>query len=65
MIAKRHSPRVTQLSAMAELVSYAGSLALGAIQLLLSYHEEAALRRKLLRLPQVTDAAPHITLIMT
>lgn len=53
MLAKRLSPQVSRLSAAAELVGYAGSLAFGAFQLLLLRHEEAALQRRLLRLPQV------------
>lgn len=55
VLAKRFSPRVSRLSAAAELVGYAGSLAFGAFQLLALQHEEAALRRRLLRLPQVLE----------
>jgi hypothetical protein len=53
VLAKRLSPQVSRMSAAAELVGYAGSLAFGAFQLLLLRHQEAALQRRLFRLPQV------------
>jgi hypothetical protein len=53
VLAKRLSPQVSRLSAAAELVGYAGSLAFGVFQLLLLRHEEASVQRRLLRLPQV------------
>lgn len=55
MLAKRLSPPVGRLSAAAELISYAGSLAYGAFQLLQLHHEEGTLRLQLLWLPQVTE----------
>ena len=53
VLAKRLSPQVSRMSALAELVGYAGSLAFGAFQLLLLRHQEASVQRRLLRLPQV------------
>ena len=53
VLAKRLSPQVSRMSAVAELVGYAGSLAFGAFQLLLLCHQEASVLRRLFRLPQV------------
>ena len=53
VLAKRLSPQVSRMSAAAELVGYAGSLAFSAFQLLLLRHQEASLQRRLFRLPQV------------
>jgi hypothetical protein len=49
------------MSAAAELVGYAGSLAFGAFQLLLLRHQEASVRRRLFLLPQV---AARLLLVM-
>ena len=53
VLAKRLSPQVSRMSAAAELVGYAGSLAFGAFQLLLLRHQEASVRRRLFSLTQV------------
>lgn len=54
VVAKRHLPGVIRLSAWAELVGYTGSLVLGALQLLASYHAEQRLLIRLHRMPPVS-----------
>ncbi len=54
VVAKRHSPGVSRLSAWAELVGYTGSLVPGGLQVLMSYHAEQRLLIRLHRMPPVS-----------